>query len=287
MKKLTINLITRNRPELALQTIEITRKNIKSSQTCFMVSVDDDDEPTIELLNKNSALFDVLNIAPREDDIGSKYSRVLQEPADLYMPMVDYVPFVEEGFDVKYLEAASLFPDGIGVVHNYMANASFPYCGAVTHKLVEKMGFFYPPYFPYWFVDHWVDEMALRLDRYSFAPCEQQVLPRSGGTQEYREPEFWSMFFDVGHRVRRQAALDIINGDDFIEPEWRKEIMRRKYPIHEYHSEWINKMVRMEGARAPQHTPDDRYLRLRAKAQTLALKWLSHLKAEAEAGLAE
>jgi hypothetical protein len=54
--------------------------------------------------------------------------------------MVDYVAFVTPGFDERVLEAAEVFPDGIGVVYNHLANLSFPFMNAVTKGYVEKPG---------------------------------------------------------------------------------------------------------------------------------------------------
>ena len=54
----------------------------------------------------------------------------------------DYTPHITPGWDTKVLEAASVFPDGIGVVYNHLANLSFPGMVTATAELVEKMVYF-------------------------------------------------------------------------------------------------------------------------------------------------
>jgi hypothetical protein len=111
-----------------------------------MVSLDEDDPETHAV----AAKFPVkVSIKPREDTIAEKWNRVLlEEPADLYMPMSDYCPHITPGFDLRIVEAAGLFEDGIGVVYNHMANLSFPGLNVLTAGLVEKLGYRLPALFP-------------------------------------------------------------------------------------------------------------------------------------------
>lgn len=270
-RPLSINLVTRGRPDHLIWTVERTLPNISRDDTVLMISVDSDDDATIAALDKLPSDPRIRPIIKdREDSLGAKYNRILIEPAEIYMIMVDYGAHVTKGFDQRVIDAGRLFPDNIGVVYNYLANASFPSLNAVTHGLVEKMGWVYPPFFPYWFVDHWLDDIARLIDRISFADVVVEQLPKPG-TQEYREPVFWSTFFDLSHLMRRRCARSIIDGDDFQEPGWRKEILRRHYPLVEYRSQWVNNVVREESKTARVAGPgDDRYARLRSQAQGMA-----------------
>src|SRR5882672_1587271 len=160
MQKLVCNLITRGRPTRLLDTVTRTLANIVNPNTVLMVSVDLDDAPSTDILVASPVADKIkINFAQREDTLGAKYNRALQIPADIYMPMVDHTVPVTMGFDQLILDAASLFPDGIGAVHTQMANASFAAYNALTAKWVEITGEIYPTYFPYWFVDHWTDDL--------------------------------------------------------------------------------------------------------------------------------
>lgn len=277
---LTINLATRGRPNILLETVKITLENMVRDDTMFMISADGDDQSTIDALGQlptDKRLYPV--VLDREDSVGAKYNRALvHAPADVYLVMVDYAPHVTPGFDQKVLDAAAVFPDNIGVVYNYLANASFPGINAVTAGLAKKMGYIYPTYFPYWFIDHWLDDIAKIINRISFADVHIDV-SRKQNTMEYREPIFWTTFFDLGHIERRRIAHSIINSDDFLEPGWRKELSLRHHPLIEYRSEWVNMVVREESKRMIQVPPDERYMRLRNDAVKVAERWVSEMRA--------
>jgi len=260
---LTVNLITRGRPDRLVKTLDGTLPLLEDPATTFVVSVDEDDQATLDVLYSFDRI--VVDCRPREDALGSKWNRGLDYPADVYFGLADYNPVLTQGFDRKILEAASLFPDGIGVVYSNMANFSFPTGQGVTHGLVEKLGWMYPPLFPYWFVDHWIDDIAKLIDRISFADVQVNFIDAKPPTQESRELGFWATFYDMMRLMRRAQARSIIDSDDFQEPEWRKEILRRHYPLHEYRSQWINNHVRdmPQGAHV---SGGERYDRLRAQA---------------------
>ena len=290
--KLLINLATRGRPGLLAQTIVQTLSNVRHDETVLMVSLDDDDAETIELVASGRLGFVpgserlLWSRAPREDSLGAKYNRALDVPADVYMTMVDHSPQCTPGFDLKILEAAVLFPDGIGVVYNHLANATFPGLNAVTAQLAARMGFIYPPYFPYWFVDHWLDDVARLIDRISFADVVVDC-SRRPGTQELREPAFWATFYDAAYLVRRRCAQDIIGSGGFAEPEWRKQMLLRRYPLVEFRSRWVNDQVRasahlMRDAGAP----DERYARLKAQAVSMLAEFVAQIEAEEAESLA-
>ena len=268
--KLTINLATRGRPRHLAWTLTHTLCNISHKDTLVLLSVDDDDADTIAMAGQFESERVVLSIEPREDSVGEKYNRALKHPADVYLPMVDYVAHITPGFDERILEAASLFPDGIGVVYNHMANLSFPAIQAVTQGWVDHLGYIFPEYFPYWFIDHWVDDVVRMIDRVSFADVQVATQQEGRSTHEYREAYFWATFFDACGLLRRGQAREIIDAPDFLEPAWRKEVLRRNYPMIEHRSQWINGRVReLEGARLCPPGGGDRYERIKGRALTM------------------
>lgn len=289
--RLTINLATRGRPRLAVETIERTLPNIELPDTLLMVSVDGDDEQSVESLTCY-ALDEPrvkVSIRPREDSLGEKYSRALHlTPADVYLAMVDYAPHVTPGFDRLILEAAALFPDNIGVVYNPLANASFPGINGITHGLAVKMGFIYPPWFPYWFVDHWLDDIARLINRISFAMVEIDTSKRPG-TQDLRDLRFWTTLFDALHLRRRRMAQEIIRSAEFEEPTWRKELSLRHFPLIESRSKWVNDCMRENvvgiESGAGRSLPDEaRYARVKARGVALMKELIVELEQERRHG---
>ena len=272
---LTINLCTRGRPGLMLETVERTLPNISRDDTIFMVSADRDDQETVAALTNLPSDKRILPmVCDREDSLGEKFNRMLvYAPADVYLAMVDYCPHITPKFDQKIIDASHIFPDGIGVIYNHLANASFPTINAVTDKLVKKMGFFYPPYFPYWFVDHWLDDIARIINRIAFVDIQVDLKKRPG-TQDLRDLRFWTVLFDALYLRRRKMAHDIINSPDFLDPPWRKELSLRHHPLIEARTRWINDGMRAQAAQieqgGSQGIPDEpRYQRVKAKAMDL------------------
>jgi hypothetical protein len=288
MNKLVITCATRGRPQQLLDTIRRSVVNLVLPETVYMVQVDADDQPTIEALE--AAKLDprvVINIAAREDTIAAKWNRALAEPADLYLVAADDDPYVTPAYDAKLLEAGTRFPDDIGMVYGQMANASFSGVVAPTAKLCDKMGHIFPEHFPYWFVDHWTDDVARLIGRISFADVRTDQT-MAGKTQEMREPGWWASWCDAAYLVRRRIAHSIINGDDFQSPQWQKDILLRHHPLIEYRSRWINDSVRAQSRQLEQWSGlsnrDERYQRVKQKAVALIPFLLDGMEPQEAAG---
>jgi hypothetical protein len=247
----------------------------------------DDDDPTLEqtcgLLNDLPCVRDsrvIPNVCPREDTIAGKWNRVLAEPADVYLVAADDDPYVIPGYDTLVLKAAQRFPDGIGIVYGHLANLSFSGAVAPTRKLCELMGgVIFPPLFPYWFVDHWTDDVARIIGRLSFANIRTDQ-SRPGVTQEMREPGWWATFFDAAYLMRRKQAHDIMAHEDFraSTPEWQIELLKTHHPLIEVRSRMINAGVRAQSAQLSQWAgnlpPDERYNRVKQRAIALVPRLL-------------
>lgn len=280
---LSILLTARSRPELLRYTVDTTVPNIRDPATRLIIAADDDDTPeTIAAARNLEAKYPCVeaSVLPRECGLGEKVNRVLTiAPADVYLHMTDYQPHITPGFDTKIMDAASVFPDNIGVVYNHMANLSFSAIQAVTSGMVEKMGYFYPPYFPYWFVDHWLDDIARLIGRIAVADVVTDW-SRRPGTHDRRDVAWWATFFDAGVVHRRQMAHAIINSDDFQEPAWRKEMLLRHHPLIEERSKMINDSARSTHWHMPPENPDDRYRRAKSRAQSVLKGWIPELEAD-------
>lgn len=276
MSKLVISLATRGRPQQLIDTISKSFVNWRSDTTVMMVQVDADDQATINHLGQvaphcwfvgpNGPRV-IIDVRPREDTIAAKWNRAMSVPADVYLVAADDDPYITPGYDAKILEAAALFDDGIGMVYGHMANLSFSCAVAPTAKWVEKLGFIQPDYFPYWFCDHWTDDLARITGRISFADVKTDQ-SKAGLTQEMREPAWWATWFDAGYLMRRRQAWDLI--------QWSSETLNTKNRLYsnaprvEYYSRGINDTVRAQAAqlaaRAPLSLQDERYQRVKAKA---------------------
>lgn len=282
--KLTINLITRGRPQLLLETVKRTIPNISRDDTVYMISIDNDDEATLAVVDEIKALDTriLISVKPREDAIGDKWSRALEVPADVYGMQGDYRPVSTSAFDQKILDAASVFPDGIGAVYTAMDNTSFPSTICVTHGLVQKLGYYMMGIYPYWFVDHHLKDILEIIDRIAYADVHFDYVAGKPPTTEQREVPFWATFFDCQRIKRRKEAHAIIDSPDFQEAPWRKELLKRHHPVIEYRSQSINDTVRAIFANdaAPADPGGARYQRVKLQAQTMMLELIPELEAE-------
>jgi len=251
--------------------------------TEMWIQVDDDDAPTIELCEKhcwNDHEKIHASIEPREDTVAGKWNRIIKQApnADVLMYHADDDPYVSPGYDQLTLDAAARFPDGIGAVFGHLANLSFSCTYAATRKYVEKLGFLLPDHFPYWFCDHWTDDLARMIGRISFANIRtDQSAP--GVTLEMREPGWWGTFYDAAYLYRRAQALKIINDPEFVSPHWQKDLLIAAFPLIDVRSRMINQSVRNESQRLSGYAgnlkTDERYMRVKARAIALVPKLLS------------
>lgn len=275
MNKLTVNVVTRGRPELLLKTLECNARNLALPNSTLMVSVDEDDQATIDCL-KNMPKDDriLISVKPRENAFGAKFNRALSEsPSDLYMFCTDYAAILTPGYDEKMLKAARIWPDGIGVVYSDMCDELVPMLQAPTAKLAEKMGYLYNPAYPFWFVDHELADMAWMIGRINFSGVNVDVSRRPNKTQRMRDLAFWTAYYDLTELERRAKARAIINSPDYQSPDWLKQQLCGWWPLLKKRSEARNARVRAnaqanEQARGEPESPaDEGYVSVKTQAE--------------------
>lgn len=282
----TMIIATRGRPALLKETLEHTLPNLSRDDSKILVCVDDNDNDTIgeiRLMPRDDRLQ--FCIRPREDSRGEKYDRALTlAPADVYLPAVDCAPVLTPAFDQAIINAARLYPDGIGCVYTPMVNASFPGLQAITAGMVAKLGYIYNPDFPFWFIDHELDDIARMIGRCVIVDIDfRPWLTRPSKTIRLRDLVFWTKYFDLMTLERRHKARAIIDSVDFEEAQWRKAIMRDWYEPIEARSYSINEHVRnnaaaIEAQRGDSGPPDEGYLRAKAKAEQKILAVYAAMK---------
>lgn len=287
--KLTINIATRGRPEIVADTVRRMAPHMALPNTTLLVSIDDDDTPSVN--DASRLLVDdrvMVAVAPREDSRGAKYDRALKlAPADVYLLAVDFAPVVTTGFDAMILEAAAQLPDGIGCVGSVHPNGCLQAYQAPTAKMAERLGYLYSHEFPFWFIDHELDDYARMIGRYPLVPIELDASRRAAKTIGLRDVAFWATYYDAGTFRRRQKAEDILQV--MTEPEWRKSFARNQWPRIEAMSRAVNDSVRanaasLEASRGGlESAPDERYRRIKLKAEATLLDMLAELEDMARA----
>ena len=262
MTALTIGIATRGRAALVGKVATDTLRNCRADTRIVVLADADDDLSALKVPSDV-----IVDVQPRPDTVAAKWNRMQAvAPARVYMAMVDYRGQCTAGFDQNILNAAELFPDGIGAVYQHMANLSFPAYQCVTARMADLMGHIYVEHFPYWFVDHWLDDICRMTGRYVYAEGETVVYPRpgNGGTQDFREPALWGTLYDALY-LEREAIAERLFAAMHI-PEWQKAVFRAQWPLVHHRSRMVNDMVRGMQGNAPH---DERYAKIRAKAAIL------------------
>jgi hypothetical protein len=270
--KLVISLATRGRPDLVVDTIRKSVKNWTNPETVMQVQLDHDDPVPYDYLIKQKIHERVLiNVQQREDTIAAKWNRALLIPADVYTVAADDDPYVTPGYDDRILDAAKRFPDGIGMVYGNMANLSFTGSLSMTSKLARMLGYIQPEYFPYWFCDHWTDDVVKIMGRSTYADFRTDQA-KAGATQEMREPEFWATFFDACYLKRRHEAKRVMDSPEFMGEQWQKDLIYSNHPLIEQRSRTLNSFVRQQSkqlsatSQSSMDVKNERYVRLKKKA---------------------
>lgn len=250
--KLSIVITTRNRPHLLVPTVRTTMRNLRNKNTSIVVMHDADDTKTEAVKPQLERMGVKVLTVPRPKSFGTKFNiGCAAEPGDIYLAMVDYAPWITRDFDQKVIEASTIYPDGYSFLLNRRCNLTFPTLNAITHKLYEKMGGFYPEFYPYWFVDHhWLDvaEMTGRAV-YVDIDCDRsprREVPGKPWTTNKRETWLWAILFDALRGEREDQAKALINSPDFDETPARKRALLNNFPRIADYSKIVNGGARQD-----------------------------------------
>ena len=266
-------LASRGRPSLLNQTVKQLDQLAKLDSTIISIGLDSDDVDAhaVEPIKRTR-----VSIAEREDALGEKYNRCARGiDADVFVLWADDVVTTTEGWDEKLDEAAKLFTDGMGIIYFGKIEGVLQPGIAVTRKMIDMMGFFCVPYFPYWWHDTWIDEIGRMSDRIISVDIKMELLQgMAGKSRGVREILFWAELFDRLRDKRREVAENIIRAGD--DQPWRKVQTRSRIRQVEQMVNHRNSILRdpNEAARLEKHysfdaPADERYLRMKAKAEEM------------------
>lgn len=272
MTKVVVCIASRGRKKLLGETIAKLESGMVLPDTRIAVALDSDDAEVADMdLLPNGTVH--VSIAEREDSLGLKFNRCAGLiPAETYVLWADDMVMPISGWDKKIADAAAQFEDGYGVIYFGNLPGVFQPGIAVTQKFIDGMGFFNPPYFPYWWADTWIDEVARLTDRILQIDVPIELLqPVGGASRGVREIPFWAEFFDRTRPMRRSAAEKIITQS--AEPTWRRIQLRQRMPGLEKLLEQRNSKLRdpTQAAQLEAHysfdaPADERYHKLKQAA---------------------
>lgn len=270
--KLSLLIASRGRPTELLRTVTETAARIaEPTDTTVSVALDWDDDTNPPAPTIGSHL--VWSVSEREDSLGEKYNRAARNaPADVYILGADDNIFLAEGWDTRVRVAMREFSGtGFGFVYFGRLDGTLPTQMAVPHHLFDYQGFLFPPHWPVWFHDTWIDEIAHMTGRILWADIPVEEIGGRGKSRGIRDIAFWAALFDAT-RPDRVALAEMLSREH--NPPWlQSQLLQRRDILNLFFS---SRMARLRDPAtayvfekrmsfdAPQ---DERYQRIKARAE--------------------
>lgn len=273
---LSLLIASRGRPVELLRTIgEIDKRIAKPDGVTISVALDLDDGSAPEAPETRAKL--VWHIGEREDSLGAKYNRCAKyAPAQTYVLGADDNIFLAEGWDERIRERMTVFTAGFGFVYFGRLDGTLPTNMALPHRLFERQGFLFPEYWPTWFHDTWVDEIAHLTGRILWADIPVEEIGGRGKSRGVRDVAFWAALFDATRTYRIKLATELSREHN---QEWLQlQLLQRRDILDLY---FRSRMARLQDP-ATAHAfeqrmsfdapADERYLRIKARAEAMFAK---------------
>jgi len=278
----------------AFDSIEETTED--KSQMDVWVYVDEDDEATREWMQsgfcdkygfkisfyigeRTKTLVETCNILWRESTTN----------AGIYMPAGDDFKCITHGWDRVVRDAFKEYPDRIMLAYAVDISASlddmlFPVLSA---EWVNLLGYVFTGYFPFWFEDIWLDEIAMMIQRRKRLDMLMQPMGGKGKTNRMKNVPFWYRFFnnmrdermEVASRLRKsifsEDSVEYIENEAHVKDLVKDFIERNKEFDDARCKGWETKLALIPKSYTPEYVKN--YLSVEAGAVNLLIRKLDVL----------
>ena len=217
--ELSLLIATRGRPDMLAEVFASLRANTtRKDKTALWLYVDDDDQVTREAIAQGKFCdvgFPVhWHIAPQTATLGEPHEALLKalgRTSEIYMLGVDDARFDTPGWDEVIRAKFREYPDGILLAFAY--DPMTP--DAATYAImgwgwIQVQGRMFPGWFPHWYEDTWVDQVACLAGRHVRLPVLLYPIGGKGPTKRMRNCAFWTRFLQVTLDERKQSARKLI-----------------------------------------------------------------------------
>ncbi len=213
-------LNTRGRPEKLVEVFDSLRLTTRQKdKVSLWLCVDDDDDLTRSAIDGGKFCdpgFQVhWNIGPSPQDWDTPVKALWNlsgRTAEIYMLANDDVRFETNGWADIVRDHFKPYPDGIVLACPWDPVApdiaTFPIVGWGWFQTLQSV---YSGYFFYWFEDTWKDQIGRMIERYINIPILLSPIRGKGRTQRMRCLPFWTQFFHLTLRDRKESATKLIN----------------------------------------------------------------------------
>jgi hypothetical protein len=166
-----ISILTpsRSRPALAQRMVNSAMKN-PGCEVEIKFFLNDDDP----LLEEYKAFLtpDQYTVGPNQSTSYSWNLMAAEAKHDILFLVGDDAQFGCERWGVKILEAFDQYPDKIACIYPRAPSVSKKknphFC--IHKNWVNAVGYYLPPHFYHWYVDTWIRDVALHLNRFHLIP---------------------------------------------------------------------------------------------------------------------
>ena len=217
--RVTVLIVTRARPQMLAEVFaSLATNTTRKDSASLWLYVDEDDTVTRDAIARSEFPdpgFPVhWHIGHRTGNVAEAFELLLREPtcvSDYYINSVDDARFDTPGWDEIIRNKFREFPDGflLGFAHDPMTTDAATYL-IYSRQWVETLGGVFPLYFPHWFPDSWVDQVARMAGRYAKLPIVMYPIRGKGRTKLMRNLPFWTRFFQLTLPEREEAARKLI-----------------------------------------------------------------------------
>jgi hypothetical protein len=209
---ISILIPSRNRPQSLIDCASSILSLAKDPDRVEIVlGLDSDDVVTPGVLPDRF----IVSTAERPDTMSEIYERLRKVAnAPIMINATDDHQMLTKNWDQEVVERSKDF-NGCAVLYfddpthpGFATISALPFL--IRRRLSESQGFVYPPYFPFWWIDTWLDEIGeLTLRKFKlesgFAPVGERK------TKGLREVDWWAKFFDRTRPIRLKAANHILD----------------------------------------------------------------------------
>jgi len=162
---------SRGRPDLAKRMEQSAYDTARYPDLIKVKFYLNDDDPALDAYKKHNL---------RNVDIGVDRSTVMSwnvlaenENSKMYKMVGDDAEFVTPEWDLIFLEQLNKHPDGIFAIgtatgkEHGLEHQTCPH-PTVARQWRDALGYFWPPQFHHWFLDSYIKDLAVAVDRYIF-----------------------------------------------------------------------------------------------------------------------
>ncbi len=177
---ISLCITSRGRPELFKRMCLSVLDNASDPNDIEFVTYRDNDDPSIYEYFGNHK--EVISDRIIQSQMYNECYKIAIGP--IYMFAADDVVFYTKEWDKYVKEAFDKSADKIIFVYpnDKFARSSFGTCGFLHKNWIDTVGYFTPPYFTAWYIDHWINDVAAKINRRVFL---RLVVIREIGVEEY------------------------------------------------------------------------------------------------------